>query len=87
MSRLKYRCLLTPQSAVADQGEVSSPFSVIIKHTDWDLPSCMLYHSQKQIERKNVIFSYPSVLTYGLGAQKNRLIGTLLLSTHNICFG
>ena len=33
------------------------------------------------------IFSYPSVLTYVLGVQKNRLIETVLLSTHNICFG
>ena len=33
------------------------------------------------------IYSYPSVLTYVLGAQKNRLIETVLLSTHNICFG
>ena len=31
--------------------------------------------------------SYPSVLTYVLGAQKNRLIETVLLSTQNICFG
>ena len=36
-----------------------------------------------------LIFSYPSVLTYVLGAQKNCLIETVLLSTHNIhvCFG
>ena len=33
------------------------------------------------------IFSYPSILTYVLGAQKKRLIETVLLSTHNICFG
>ena len=33
------------------------------------------------------IFSYPSILTYVMGAQKNRLIETVLLSTHNICFG
>ena len=35
------------------------------------------------------IFSYPSVLTYVLGAKKNRLIETVLLSNHNknICFG
>ena len=33
------------------------------------------------------IFSYQSVLTYVLGAQKNRLIETVLLCTHNICFG
>ena len=36
---------------------------------------------------KLLIFSYPSVLTYVLDAQKNRLIETVLLSTHNICFG
>ena len=34
-----------------------------------------------------LIFSYPSVLTYVLGSQKNRLIETVLLSTHNIGFG
>ena len=31
-------------------------------------------------------FSYPTI-TCVLGAQKNRLIETVLLSTHNICFG
>ena len=31
--------------------------------------------------------NYPSVYTYVLGAQKNRLIETVLFSTHNICFG
>ena len=41
----------------------------------------------KQIsQRKIVNNSYPSVLTYVLGAQKNRLIETVILSTHNICF-
>ena len=33
------------------------------------------------------LFSYPSFKTCVLGAQKNRLIETVLLSTHNICFG
>ena len=33
------------------------------------------------------IFSYPSVLTYVFGAQKDCLTETLLLSTNNICFG
>ena len=33
------------------------------------------------------IFSYPSVSTCVLGAQKNSLSETVLLSTHNICFG
>ena len=32
------------------------------------------------------IFSYWSVLTYVLGAQKTCLIETILLSTYNICF-
>ena len=30
------------------------------------------------------IFSYTSVLTYVLGAQKNRLNAMVLLSTHNM---
>ena len=33
------------------------------------------------------IFSYPLVKTCVLVAQKKRLIETLLLSIHNICFG
>ena len=36
---------------------------------------------------KIVILFYPSVLAYGLGAQKNSLIETVLLSTNNKCFG
>ena len=32
-------------------------------------------------------FSYLSVLTFVLGAQKNHLIETVILSTHNICLG
>ena len=31
--------------------------------------------------------NYPSILAYVLGAQKNPLMETVLLSTHNICFG
>ena len=30
---------------------------------------------------------FPSILRHVLGAQKNRLIETVLLSTQNICFG
>ena len=33
------------------------------------------------------LFAYPSVYTYVLGAQNNRLIEKILLSTYNICFG
>ena len=35
----------------------------------------------------NCYYSYPSVETYVVDAQKNRLIETVLLSTHNIFFG
>ena len=35
----------------------------------------------------NIFLSYPSVLTFVLGAQKNHLIVTNLLSSHNILFG
>ena len=37
-------------------------------------------------ELKLYTISYSSVLTYVVGAQKNRLTETVLLSTHNICF-
>ena len=33
------------------------------------------------------LFPYPSILTCVLDAQKNCLIETILLSTHNICIG
>ena len=33
------------------------------------------------------LISYPLTNTCVLGAQKNRLIEMVLLSTHNICFG
>ena len=33
------------------------------------------------------IFSYPSVLTYVLGAKKKHLIEMVLLNNHYICFG
>ena len=41
----------------------------------------------KNLSVKLRLFSYPSIYTCVLGAQKNRLIETVLLSTHNICFG
>ena len=42
---------------------------------------------KKKLSIKLSLFSYPLILTYVLGAQKNHLIETVLLSTHNICFG
>ena len=41
----------------------------------------------KFLSAKLSIFSYPSVLTNVLGAQKNRYIEVVLLNTHNISFG
>ena len=41
----------------------------------------------KILSVKLLIFSFLSVLTYFLGAQKNHLMETVLLSSHNICFG
>ena len=40
----------------------------------------------KYLAVKLLIFSYPSVLRFALGAQQNRLMESVLLSTHNICF-
>ena len=42
---------------------------------------------KQNFERKIDIFPYLSVKTCVLGSQKNRLDETVLLSTHNICFG
>ena len=41
----------------------------------------------QKFERIVVNIFLPISLTYVLIAQKNRLIETVLLSTHNICFG
>ena len=41
----------------------------------------------KKFQRKIVNILLPIILAYVLGAQKNRLIETVLLSTLNICFG
>ena len=40
----------------------------------------------KNFQRKIVNIFLPIILAYALGAQKNHLIETVLLSTHNICF-
>ena len=41
----------------------------------------------KKFQCKIVNAFLPIFLSHVLGAQKNRLIETVLLSTHNICFG
>ena len=43
--------------------------------------------SKQNVVRKNVIIFLSISLNVCLDAQKNRLIVTILLSTHNICFG
>ena len=42
---------------------------------------------QKKKQRKIVNIFLPITFKYILDAQKNRLIETVLLSAHNICFG
>ena len=62
---------------------VKSPVAVWTRHI-----ICEKQNTDAESENiKLCLFSYPSVKTYVLGAQKNRLIETVLLSTHNICFG
>ena len=41
----------------------------------------------KKINVKMKLFSFLSILTFVVGAEKNRLIETVLLSTNNIFFG
>ena len=36
---------------------------------------------------KNIFSTCTSVLTFGVGVQKNHIVEMVLLSTHNICFG
>ena len=47
---------------------------------------CIGLDSKTNLSIKMLIISYLIVLTFVYGAQKNRLIETLLLSTRNICF-
>ena len=49
--------------------------------------TCIMVQKSNIFSVKLQIFSYPSVLSFVLGAQKNHLTETVLLSTHNICFG
>ena len=55
----------------------------LIYHSMWSKQHS--YHNQK-LERKMWIFSYPYLLTYVLGDQKNCLIEMVLLSTNKICY-
>ena len=67
-------------------------YSPLIAHAgiSRDTAGCLKFGSNLGIDKqfcfcgKVLIFSYPSDF---LGDQKNHLIETVLLSTHNICFG
>ena len=57
----------------------------------WGMVKCLQQYEhigldKQKFQRKIVIISLPIILAYVLGAHKNRLIETVLLSTHNICF-
>ena len=58
---------------------------IITQQLNSEIPSQVRY-KKNILSIKLSIFPYPSVLSYVLGSQKNRLIETVLLSTHNICF-
>ena len=63
------------------KSETKKPGSKIIygiQHTGLD---------NKKFHPKIVSIFLHIILAYVLGAQNNRLIETVLLSTHNICFG
>ena len=47
----------------------------------------MCFGCSKEQSYRDGSFEYPQHMFCGLGAQKNHLIETVLLSTHNICFG
>ena len=57
------------------------------KHYVVDRLAIITQDEHNVLSLKLWIFSNPSIQIYVLGAQKNRLSETVLLSTHNICFG
>ena len=44
-------------------------------------------HMSRTTKKLHKIYSYPSFLTFVLGAKKSHPIEMFLLSSHNICFG
>ena len=60
-----------------------------MSHLNYVMP-IKVQKNKHEAENKSInvlIFSYVSVFPYALGAQRNRHIETIRLSTHNICFG
>ena len=85
----KFNFLLLPDHFLSLKPSPEFIHSKLRSSTINEVPSKgMITSLDKQIfQRTIVIISYPSVFTYVLGAQKNHLIETFLLSTLNICFG
>ena len=88
--------LYDPAGVPKYNGTFKTSTRAALRVGDWKIitgepgKSCNVFtHLYVQINNflciKLLIFSYLSVLMYVLGLQKNRLIETVLLSTHNIC--
>ena len=60
--------------------------STELRYNRFSCMYCIIGPVKQKFEHKNAIIFLPSNLNIRLGAQKNRLIETVLLSTHNICF-
>ena len=58
----------------------------MVHKNDFFSKSHTLVKLNKKFLRK-IVFSLLIIFSISLGAQKNRLIERVLLSTHNICFG
>ena len=94
ISRLKWRVCGFGLNRFVHEGmnHISNVKVHLKTRCEWKCKYLILHPStgldeQKFLSIKQLIFSYPSVLTYVLGTQKNHLIETVLLNTHNTCFG
>ena len=79
--------MVTGASFLLSRGHLVLFYMIHLRRSLSSSPPITGLDIQKNFSKKMLIFSSPSVLTYVLGAHKNRLIETVLLSTHNICFG
>ena len=67
------------------QGEHSAILLIFIK-LPFAFKTFVLSIYEWPLKTGFTVFSYPLILTCVLGAQNKRLVETVLLSTHNICF-
>ena len=82
-------CKRYPQTTkVVDSTDNENIKHLTCKINNHFMPYLIIYpDEQNALGVKLRIFPYLSILIFGLDAQKNRPIETVLLSTHNICFG